>query len=297
MKKGMTLVEVLMASALIGVLVFLVGGIQRLLATTDRNNQDTRSLDLFDVQQRLDFSVSDKLQRKLALAGDPDLIKCLSDLCTPCEVKNWKPLKWGQIPVNLVRLSAGAEPINDGGAHTLPDWAICIPQITEATYKEDDLKRDTILIYPPHCKARSKAHWRAAAGDTIEFQIDLAVHTNSGRVARELRYFLPRAELVGAFCPYGVADCPNHIRNAYGDGRCSTQRVSCQLLQPSFMLSAELDTSNVKCGDPLTGEAAESSSATLNSTPDPALDAALVKKLEEQFRLELENIQKNLGEP
>jgi prepilin-type N-terminal cleavage/methylation domain-containing protein len=195
-RAGMTLVEVIMSVAMLGVLLALVAGVQNLLGGADQRQKRGLAFDDYEIARRLDFDLDDRFSKLAQSTGNSKLTRCLQDACDKeCEqLRDYEPIRWGMIPIRMLRErreSSASDWVNKGGAFRADEsLAACEP--TSKPTRDGDPPYYQELSYPKICQIRAAAFWKPGAGSTVEILLRLDLEGPSAKGRRELRYRIPR---------------------------------------------------------------------------------------------------------
>jgi hypothetical protein len=224
--RGLTLVEVLVATALSGFLMLLVVSFSGSDAKMHNRVRVGEFIQSYEVAKIRSFADKAMFERSIGASNDPLLEACRLNPCDTACVKSeaWRPLAYADIPV--IPYKVDGQEFFAGGRYTLPLFEKCAP----LPPRPEDVGKDPAPRYPPECRVDVRAMWRSGPHGTLEYRIQLK--DNSLGITRSI----------------------NHYESPYDLGQshdCREERVAAYCKGPgSFLISVDFKEASMICGDP-----------------------------------------------
>ena len=216
---GFSLVEVIVATALVGFMAILMAGLDGAILHGEKKSADHSALDIFEINRITEIANHGKVQEHLASAKDPLLLECLQSYCSKnCLSGEWHPLAWDPIPINMIR--AGTTMNNIGGGHILPSWKNC-PVQQDTTESSDDKKVFEGDFFPATCMGRTRASWKNLGPGTIQILFEFSVkRANVPELKQDLSLYLGRGKATEncELAPSRATPCKGQTTNGESGG-------------------------------------------------------------------------------
>jgi hypothetical protein len=224
--RGLTLVEILVATALAGFLMLLIASVSNTDNKMHNRVRVSAFFQSYEIAKIRAFADKEQFERGFFASNDPLLSSCRLNPCDSTCVASveWRPLAWSDIPIIMYKKDH--QDFNAGGQYTLPLFERCepLPPLPE------DVGKDPPPRYKPECRINVRAEWRSGPLGTIEYRIHMKDHTLG--VTRTLSHYES---------PYDLGQSHN----------CREERVAAYCKGPkAYLLRVDFKTPAMVCGDP-----------------------------------------------